>query len=91
MLTEMLLDGKGSTRLKAPGSHDTHGHRRARAGLLAAGQEASQLRRFDPDAAALTIGGAISHWLAHPEFRLDAAAYELESFTLAAIRRVDQA
>ncbi|RLU81612.1 TetR family transcriptional regulator [Streptomyces griseocarneus] len=93
VITEMLLDDEGGTRLKAPGSHDTHGRRQALARLLAAGQEAGQLRRFDPDAVALAIGGAIdgviSHWLAHPGFDLDAAADELETFTLAAIRRAD--
>ncbi|MGW1076126.1 TetR/AcrR family transcriptional regulator [Streptomyces sp. NPDC002537] len=93
VITEMLLDDEGGTRLKSPGSHDTHGRRQALARLLAAGQEAGQLRRFDPDAVALAVGGAIdgviSHWLAHPEFDLDAAADELETFTLAAIRRVD--
>lgn len=29
----------------------------------------------------------ISHWLTHPEFDLDAAADELETFTLYAIER----
>ncbi|MEV6670255.1 TetR/AcrR family transcriptional regulator [Streptomyces sp. NPDC051162] len=93
VITEMLLDDEGGTRLKAPGSHETHGRRQALAALLAAGQESGQLRRFDPEAVALAIGGAIdgviSHWLAHPDFDLDAAADELETFALAAIRRFD--
>ncbi|AZS75729.1 TetR family transcriptional regulator [Streptomyces lydicus] len=91
VITEMLLDDEGGTRLKTPGSHDTHGRRQALADLLTEGQKAGVLREFDPQAVALAIGGAIdgviAHWLAHPELDLDAAAAELEEFTLNAIER----
>ncbi|MET9293925.1 TetR/AcrR family transcriptional regulator [Streptomyces sp. NPDC003077] len=89
VITEMLLDDAGGTRLKTPGSHDTHDRWQELARLLAAGQETGQLRDFDTQAVALAIGGAIdgviSHWLAHPELDLDAAADELETFTRYAI------
>ncbi|MYX08630.1 TetR family transcriptional regulator [Streptomyces sp. SID8375] len=91
VITEMLLDDGGGTRLKTPGSHDTHGRRQALANLLMEGQKAGVLREFDPQTVALAIGGAIdgviAHWLAHPELDLDAAAAELEEFTLNAIER----
>ncbi|WP_280696620.1 TetR/AcrR family transcriptional regulator [Kitasatospora sp. GP82] len=93
VITEMLLDDHGGTRLKNPGSHDTHGRRQALAELLAAGQAAGRLREFDTQVVALAIGGAIdsviSHWLIHPELDLDAATAELETFTLNAIERRD--
>lgn len=93
VITEMLLDDKGGTQLKTPGSHDTYGRWQALAGLLAKGQEAGRLREFDPQTVALAIGGAIdnviAHWLVHPELDLDAAADELVDFTLHAIERRD--
>ncbi|KJK58353.1 TetR/AcrR family transcriptional regulator [Saccharothrix sp. ST-888] len=93
VITEMLLDDHGGTRLKTPGSHDTNGRWQTLAALLAAGQQAGRLREFDTRVTALTIGGAIdsviSHWLVHPELDLDAAAAELETFTLNAIERRD--
>lgn len=93
VITEMLLDDQGGTRLKTPGSHDTHDRWRHLSGLLARGQEAGQVRAFDTRTVALAIGGAIdnviSHWLVHPDYDLDAAADELEAFTLSAIRRQD--
>ncbi|MFG2526725.1 TetR/AcrR family transcriptional regulator [Streptomyces sp. NPDC048516] len=89
VITEMLLDDDGGTRLKTPGSHDTHGRWQALAALLTEGQEAGVFREFDAQTIALAIGGAIdgviAHWLAHPELDLDAAAAELEEFTLNAI------
>ncbi|WP_091505426.1 TetR/AcrR family transcriptional regulator [Amycolatopsis sacchari] len=89
LITEVLLDDQDGTKLKAPGSHDAGGRWQTLAGLLADGQRAGQLREFDTRAIALAIGGAIdgvvSHWLAHPELDLDAAADELERFVLAAI------
>ncbi|MGY5137943.1 TetR/AcrR family transcriptional regulator [Streptomyces nigrescens] len=91
VITEMLLDDEGGTRLKTPGSHDTHGRWQGLADLLTEGQKAGVLREFDPRTVALAIGGAIdgviAHWLAHPELDLDAAAAELEEFTLNAIER----
>ncbi|MCW7990015.1 TetR family transcriptional regulator [Streptomyces platensis subsp. clarensis] len=103
VITEMLLDdgggtsrsseveSGGGTRLKTPGSHDTHGRWQGLADLLTEGQKAGVLREFDPRTVALAIGGAIdgviAHWLAHPELDLDAAAAELEEFTLNAIER----
>ncbi|MFE7784531.1 TetR/AcrR family transcriptional regulator [Streptomyces nigrescens] len=91
VITEMLLDDEGGTRLKTPGSHDTHGRWQGLADLLTEGQKAGVLREFDPQTVALAIGGAIdgviAHWLAHPELDLDAAAAELEEFTLNAIER----
>lgn len=91
VITEMLLDDDGGTRLKTPGSHDTHGRWQALAELLTEGQKAGVLREFDTQTVALAIGGAIdgviAHWLAHPELDLDAAAAELEEFTLHAIER----
>ncbi|WP_432144579.1 TetR/AcrR family transcriptional regulator [Streptomyces sp. bgisy084] len=91
VITEMLLDDDGGTRLKTPGSHDTHGRWQALADLLTEGQKAGLLREFDTRTVALAIGGAIdgviAHWLAHPELDLDAAAVELEEFTLNAIER----
>jgi TetR/AcrR family transcriptional regulator len=86
VITEMLLDDAGGTKLKTPGSHDTGGRWQGLAELLAAGQRAGSLRPFDTRTVALAIGGAIdgvvSHWLAHPEMDLDAAADELVTFTL---------
>ncbi|KOG44943.1 TetR/AcrR family transcriptional regulator [Streptomyces decoyicus] len=91
VITEMLLDDEGGTRLKTPGSHDTHGRWQALAALLREGQQAGALREFDTRTVALAIGGAIdgviAHWLVHPELDLDAAAAELEEFTLHAIER----
>ncbi|MGW3012427.1 TetR/AcrR family transcriptional regulator [Streptomyces sp. NPDC001219] len=91
VITEMLLDDEGGTRLKTPGSHDTHGRWQGLAELLTEGQRAGVLREFDVQTVALAIGGAIdgviAHWLAHPELDLDAAAVELEEFTLHAIER----
>ncbi|MGW0731652.1 TetR/AcrR family transcriptional regulator [Streptomyces sp. NPDC002851] len=89
VITEMLLDDAGGTRLKAPGGHDTAGRWQGLAELLAEGQRAGRLRSFDPAVVALAIGGAIdgviAQWLAHPELDLDAAAEELEAFTVRAI------
>ncbi|MEV5122539.1 TetR/AcrR family transcriptional regulator [Streptomyces decoyicus] len=91
VITEMLLDDEGGTRLKTPGSHDTGGRWQALADLLKEGREAGVLREFDTRTVALAIGGAIdgviAHWLIHPELDLDAAAAELEEFTLNAIER----
>ncbi|MEU9124521.1 TetR/AcrR family transcriptional regulator [Streptomyces sp. NPDC048506] len=93
VITEMLLDDAGGTRLKTPGSHDTHDRWQHLAHLLTEGQQAGVFREFDPQTMALAIGGAIdgviAHWLAHPEFDLDPAAAELEEFTLNAIERRD--
>ena len=91
VITEMLLDDAAGTRLKTPGSHDTHGRWQALADLLTEGQQAGVFREFDAQTISLAIGGAIdgviSHWLAHPEYDLDAAAAEVEKFTLDAIER----
>ncbi|MER5970174.1 TetR/AcrR family transcriptional regulator [Streptomyces sp. NPDC002055] len=93
VITEMLLDDAGGTRLKTPGSHDTAGRWQALADLLAQGQRAGQFREFAPQVVALAIGGAIdgvvAHWLSDPGLDLDAAADELEVFTLHAIERRD--
>lgn len=89
VITEMLLDDAGGTRLKNPGGHDTAGRWNTLAELLEAGQRAGRLREFDTRTVALAIGGAvdgvIAHWLVHPELDLDAAADELEAFTLRAV------
>ncbi|MEV4738624.1 TetR/AcrR family transcriptional regulator [Streptomyces sp. NPDC049555] len=89
VITEMLLDDKGGTELKTPGSHDTHGRWQHLAGLLEAGRQAGRLRVSDTRTTALAIGGAIdnivSHWLVHPDYDLDAAADELVAFTLGAV------
>ncbi|MFD9902957.1 TetR/AcrR family transcriptional regulator [Streptomyces sp. NPDC059063] len=91
VITEMLLDDGGGTRLKTPGSHDTAGRWQALADLLAAGRSTGRFRAFDPTVVSLAVGGAIdgviSHWLAHPDLDLDAAADELVTFTLNAIDR----
>ncbi|MGW2022601.1 TetR/AcrR family transcriptional regulator [Streptomyces decoyicus] len=91
VITEMLLDDEGGTRLKTPGSHDTGGRWQALADLLEKGRQAGALREFDTRTVALAIGGAIdgviAHWLVHPELDLDVAAAELEEFTLNAIER----
>ncbi|MEU7640443.1 MULTISPECIES: TetR/AcrR family transcriptional regulator [unclassified Streptomyces] len=93
VITEMLLDDDGGTRLKTPGSHDTYDRWQALAALLTEGQQSGVLREFDPCTVALAIGGAIDgvigHWLAHPDLDLDAAAAELETFTLNAVARRD--
>ncbi|MEU7576210.1 TetR/AcrR family transcriptional regulator [Streptomyces sp. NPDC041068] len=93
VITEMLLDDAEGTRLKNPGGHDTAGRWSALADLLAAGQRAGRFREFDPPTIALAVGGAIDgvigQWLAHPELDLDAAADELERFTLYAIEKRD--
>ncbi|MET7796159.1 TetR/AcrR family transcriptional regulator [Streptomyces decoyicus] len=87
VITEMLLDDEGGTRLKTPGSHDTGGRWQALADLLKEGQQAGALREFDTRTVALAIDGVIAHWLVHPALDLDAAAAELEEFTLHAIER----
>ncbi|WP_431041046.1 TetR/AcrR family transcriptional regulator [Streptomyces sp. P1-3] len=91
VITEMLLDDSGGTRLKNPGGHDTAGRWNGLAELLAAGQRAGRFREFDTRTTALAVGGAIdgviAHWLAHPDLDLDAAADELETFTLNAVER----
>ncbi|MCF3101700.1 TetR/AcrR family transcriptional regulator [Streptomyces roseoverticillatus] len=93
VITEMLLDDEGGTALKTPGRHDTGGRLQGLAELLAAGQAAGRLRAFDTRVMALAVGGAIdgvvSHWLADPEMDLDAAADELVTFTLNAVRAQD--
>ncbi|MFJ9854912.1 TetR/AcrR family transcriptional regulator [Streptomyces sp. NPDC101150] len=93
VITEMLLDDHGGTKLKTPSSHDTNGRWQALAALLIEGQEAGVLREFNPQTLALAIGGAIdgviAHWLVHPDLDLDAAAAELETFTLNAIELRD--
>ncbi|MGW2632155.1 TetR/AcrR family transcriptional regulator [Streptomyces chattanoogensis] len=93
VITEMLLDDHGGTRLKTPGSHDTHGRLQALTALLTEGQKAGVLREFHPETVALAIGGAIdgviAHWLVHPDLDLDAATAELVTFTLNAIERRD--
>ncbi|MFI1202395.1 TetR/AcrR family transcriptional regulator (plasmid) [Streptomyces sp. BHT-5-2] len=93
VITEMLLDDHGGTRLKSPGSHDTYARWQFLAALLTEGQRAGVLREFDPRTMSLAIGGAIDgvigHWLAHPDLDLDAAAAELETFTLNAVARRD--
>lgn len=93
VITEMLLDDAGGTRLKNPGSHDTHGRLQALAELLTEGQQAGAFREFDAQTVALAIGGAIdgviAHWLVHPDYDLDAATAEVERFTLDAIARRD--
>ncbi|MFB6435448.1 TetR/AcrR family transcriptional regulator [Streptomyces sp. NPDC056411] len=91
VITEMLLDDAGGTRLKTPGSHDTKGRWQMLAGLLTDGQQTGVFREFPVQTVALAIGGAIdgviAHWLVHPDLDLDAAADELERFTLHAIER----
>ncbi|MFG2287556.1 TetR/AcrR family transcriptional regulator [Streptomyces sp. NPDC048595] len=93
VITEMLLDDEGGTRLKTPGSHDTNDRWQTLATMLTEGQQAGVLREFHPPTIALAIGGAIdgviAHWLVHPELDLDAAAAELVEFTLHAIERRD--
>ncbi|GAA5700309.1 TetR family transcriptional regulator [Streptomyces avermitilis] len=89
VITEMLLGDGGGTRLKEPGGHDTGGRWEELAALLTTGQKAGDFREFDAQVTSLAIGGAIdgvvAHWLSHPELDLDAAADELETFTLNAI------
>ncbi|MFF7726884.1 TetR/AcrR family transcriptional regulator [Streptomyces sp. NPDC008001] len=93
VITEMLLDDEGGTRLKTPGRHETGGRLQGLVDLLAAGQAAGRLRAFDTRVMALAVGGAIdgvvSHWLADPEMDLGAAADELVAFTLNAVRARD--
>ncbi|MFI6767258.1 TetR/AcrR family transcriptional regulator [Streptomyces sp. NPDC050355] len=93
VITEMLLDDEGGTRLKTPGSHDTNDRWQTLAVMLTEGQQAGVLREFHAPTIALAIGGAIdgviAHWLVHPEIDLDAAAAELVEFTLHAIERRD--
>ncbi|MEV6563784.1 TetR/AcrR family transcriptional regulator [Streptomyces kronopolitis] len=93
VITEMLLDDAGGTRLKNPGRHDTHGRLQALGDLLTEGQRAGAFREFHAETVALAIGGAIdgviSHWLVHPDYDLDAATAEVERFTLDAIERRD--
>ncbi|MFH8793498.1 hypothetical protein [Streptomyces sp. NPDC017941] len=89
VITEMLLDDHGGTRLKNPGGHDTANRWQALADLLAEGQRAGSFRDFDVQIVSLAVGGAIDgvigHWLAHPDFDLDAAEAEVETFTLNAL------
>jgi AcrR family transcriptional regulator len=91
VITETLLDDHGGTRLRTPGQHDVGGRWQALAGLLTEGQRAGRFREFDVRTVALAIGGAIdgvvAHWLADPGLDLDAAADELETFTLRAVLR----
>ncbi|MCX5435204.1 MULTISPECIES: hypothetical protein [unclassified Streptomyces] len=84
VIAEMLLD-------RQSGAASPVGRWGMLARLLADGQRAGVFREFDPQTVALAVGGAIegvvSHWLTHPELDLDAAASELETFTLYAIER----
>ncbi|MFC9671457.1 hypothetical protein [Streptomyces sp. NPDC056949] len=83
-------DGQGEPAALA-GAASSVGRWGMLARLLADGQRACVFREFDPQTVALAVGGAIegavSHWLTHPELDLDAAASELETFTLYAIER----
>ncbi|GAA2800984.1 TetR/AcrR family transcriptional regulator [Saccharopolyspora taberi] len=91
LITEVLLDDKGGTKLKAPGSHDAGDRWRTLAELLATGQRAGVLREFDTKTVSLAVGGAIdgviSQWLADPDLDLAAAADELEVFVLNGVRK----
>ncbi|MFB7992560.1 TetR/AcrR family transcriptional regulator [Streptomyces sp. NPDC056002] len=84
VIAEMLLD-------RQSGAAPSVGRWDMLARLLADGQRAGVFREFDPQTVALAVGGAIegvvSHWLTRPAFDLDAAASELETFTLHAIER----
>ncbi|MFE6756416.1 TetR/AcrR family transcriptional regulator [Streptomyces sp. NPDC057684] len=84
VVAEMLLDRRS-------GAASPVGRWGMLARLLADGQRAGVFREFDPEVVALAVGGAIegvvSRWLTQPEFDLDAAASELETFTLYAIER----
>jgi TetR/AcrR family transcriptional regulator len=89
LITEVLLDDRGGTRMRQPGQHDRRGRWRALAELLRRGQQAGAFRSFDVRSVSLIIGGAIdnlvAHWLADPELDLDTATRELETFVLTAV------
>ena len=63
---------------------------RAIAGILEQGQAAGTFRRFDPRTLAVLINGAldgvVADWITTPDLDLDAAATELETAVLLAVK-----
>lgn len=89
-LTEVLVRDHGQRRELAPGSSASTSRWEAVAGILELGQQAGVFRAFDRRTMALMIGGAldglVAEWMGDPEFDLDAAAGELETAILLAVR-----
>lgn len=86
----VLVEGLVRDPELAPGSPRQASRWQAIAGILEQGQEAGNFRVFDPRALALMINGAldgvVAEWIAAPDLDLDAAADELETAVLLAVR-----
>lgn len=89
-LTEVLVRDHGERRELVPGSTASVTRWQAVAGILELGQQSGAFRGFDSRTLAVVIGGAldaiVAEWLGDPTFDLDAAAAELETVVLLAVR-----
>lgn len=90
VIVEGLGQDRDGSRTMAPGSPAASGRWQAVAGILGLGQRAGRFRPFDTRVLALAIGGAldgvVAEWISDPGLDLDAAATELETAVLLAIR-----
>ncbi|WP_308283250.1 TetR/AcrR family transcriptional regulator [Pseudonocardia nigra] len=90
VLVEGLVRDRDGERALAPGSAAGAGRWQGVARILELGHEAGVFRAFDIRALALVIGGAldgvVAEWLGDPAFDLSAAAAELETAVLLAVR-----
>jgi TetR/AcrR family transcriptional regulator len=86
----VLVEGLVRDPELAPGSAAQASRWQSVAGILEQGQEAGAFRPFDPRTLALMINGAldgvVAEWIGAPDLDLDAAAAELETAVLLAVR-----
>jgi TetR/AcrR family transcriptional regulator len=90
VLVEGLVRDRDGARELVPGSPERASRWRSVAAILEEGQRAGAFRTFDPRALAVMINGAldgvVAEWVGAPDLDLDAAAAELETVVLAAVR-----
>lgn len=86
----VLAEGLERSGVAEPGSPGAASRWQSVAAILTDGQRAGQFRPFDAKVLAIAIGGAldavVAEWITDPAMDLDAAAAELETAVLAAIR-----
>ncbi len=86
----VLVEGLVRDPDLAPGSAAQASRWQSVAGILEQGQEAGAFRAIDPRVLALMINGAldgvVAEWIEAPDLDLDAAAAELETAVLLAVR-----
>ncbi len=90
VLVEGLVRDRDGARELAPGAPARASRWQGVASILELGQQAGVFRSFDPRVLALVIGGAldgvVAEWIGDPGLDLDAAAAELETAVLLAVR-----